>query len=244
MTSSLETLLGFWPKEKFKILDRCFSEYSAEDRSLIHQKGCYRYSYFDNFGKFFETKLPPRNQWKNSLHNGAIMVIQEEWKHADNFFQTFGCLNLGDYHDLYLVTDTLNLACVSEEFRSLCYNTYGLDSAHYFTCAHSSGDAFLKKCQADIVRLTDREHLEIVENMTRGGVASVFDNQFFKANNLYVTDHNYNYYNTYGVLLDANNLYGSCMEKLPLSMNSFEAVQTLISTKSWKQLTTLKKDTY
>ena len=35
------------------------------------------------------------------------MVTQEEWKHADNFFQTFGCLNLGDYHDLYLKTDTL-----------------------------------------------------------------------------------------------------------------------------------------
>ena len=136
------------------------------------------------------------------------MVTQEEWKHADNVFQTFGCLNLGDYHDLYLKTDTLILACVFEEFRSLCYKTYALDSAHYFTCSHLSGDAFLKKCKADIELLTDREHLEMVENMIRGGVASVFDKKFFKANNRYVTDHNYNDYNTYGVLLDANNLYG------------------------------------
>ena len=67
----------------------------------------------------------------------------------------------------------------------------------------------------------------MVENMIRGGVASVFDKKFFKANNRYVTDHNYNDYNTYGVLLDANNLYGGVMEKLPLPLNSFEAVQNI-----------------
>ena len=222
MASSLEKLAGFLPQEKFKILDRCFSDYSAEDRSLIHQKGYYPYYYFDNFDKFLETKLPPRDQWKDSLRNGAIMVTQEEWKHADNVFQTFGCLNLGDYHDLYLKTDTLLLACVFEEFRSLCYKTYGLDSAHYFICSHLSGDAFLKHCKVDIELLTDREHLEMVENMIRGGVASVFDKKFFKANNRYVAEHNYN---TYGVLLDANNLYGGVMEKFPLPINSFETVQ-------------------
>ena len=158
----------------------------------------------------------------DSLRNGAIMVTQAEWKHGNNVCQTFGCLNLGDYHDLYLKTDTLLLACVFEEFRSLCYKTYGLDSAHYFTCSHVSGDAFLKHCKADIELLTDREHMEIVENMIRGGVASVFDKKFFKANNRYVAEHNYT---TYGVLLDANNLYGGIMEKFPLPINSFKAVQ-------------------
>ena len=225
MTFSLEKLAGYLPQEKFKILDRCFSDYSAEHRSLIHQKGYYPYSYFDNFDKFLETKLPPRDQWKDSLRNGAIMLTQEEWVHADNVFQTFGCLNLGDYHDLYLKTDTLMLACVFEEFRSLCYKTYGLDSAHYFTCSHLSGDAFLKHCRADIELLRDREHLEMVENMIRGGVASVFDKKFFKANNRYVAEHNHNDYDTYGVLLDANNLYGGIMEKFPLPINSFETVQ-------------------
>ena len=227
MASLLEKMAKFLPQEKFRNLDRCFSDYSAENRSLIDQKGYYPYSYFDNFDKFLDTKLPSRDQWKDSLRNGAIMATQEDWKHADNVFQTLGCLNLGDYLDLYLKTDTLILACVFEEFRSLCYKTYGLDSAHYFTCSHLSGDAFLKTCQADIELLTDREHLEMVENMIRGGVASVFDKKFFKANNRYVTDHNYNDYNTYGVLLDANNLYGGVMEKLPLPLSSFEANQNI-----------------
>ena len=43
------------------------------------------------------------------------MVTQEEWVYVDNVFQTFGCLHLGDYHDLYLKTDTLMLACVFEK---------------------------------------------------------------------------------------------------------------------------------
>ena len=151
------------------------------------------------------------------------MLTQEEWKNAVKVYEQFNCSNLGDYHDLYLKTDTLILACVVEETR-LCYKTYGLDSAHYFTCSHLSGDAFLKKCRADIELLTDRSHLEMVEDMIRGCVASVFDKRFFKANNRYVTQHNNNDYNTYGVLLDANNLYGGIMEKFPLPLNSFEIV--------------------
>ena len=89
-------------------------------------------------------------------------------------FESCQCEDLGDYHDLYLKTDTLLLACVGEEFRSVCYKTYGLDSAHYYTCSHLSGDAFLKICKADVELLTDREHLEMVEDMIRGGVSSVF----------------------------------------------------------------------
>ena len=224
MASSLEKLASYLPKEKFKILDNCFADYPETDRDLLHQKGYYPYSYFDDFNKFQEEELPPREFWKDSLRNGAIMLTQEEWKHAVKVYEQFNCSNLGDYHDLYLKTDTLILACVVEEFRTLCYKTYGLDSAHYFTCSHLSGDAFLKKCRADIELLTDRSHLEMVENMIRGGVASVFDKRFFKANNRYVAQHNYNDYNTYGVLLDANNLYGGIMEKFPLPLNSFEIV--------------------
>ena len=98
------------PKEKFKILNSCFADYDVSNRDLLHQKGYYPYSYFDNFDTFLEKKLPPRDQWMDSLRNEAILLTQEEWKHAEKVFQTFGCLNLGDCHDLYLKTDTLILA--------------------------------------------------------------------------------------------------------------------------------------
>ncbi|MEO1765344.1 MAG: hypothetical protein AAFR83_26300, partial [Cyanobacteria bacterium J06629_18] len=110
----------------------------------------------------------------------------------------------------------------------LCHKTYGLDSAHYFTCSHLSGDAFLKKCRADIELLTEREHLEMVEDMIRGGVSSVFEKRFFKANNQYLDNCDYYDLDTYGVLLDANNLYGGIMEKFPLPLNNFQTVNTNI----------------
>ena len=71
-TFSLGKLAGFWPRKKFEIMDRRYSDFSTEDISLIHQKGYYPYSYFDNFDKFLETKLSPRGQWKDSLRNGAV----------------------------------------------------------------------------------------------------------------------------------------------------------------------------
>ena len=160
----------------------------------------------------------------DSLRNKTIMLTQDEWEHAKKVYERFKCANLGDYHDLYLKTDTLSLACVDEVFRSLWYKTYGLDSAHYFTCSHLSGDAFLKKCWADIELLTDRTHLEMVENMVSGALSSVFEKRFFKANNKYVPKQNYNEYDTYDVLLDANNLYDGVREKFHLRLNSFETL--------------------
>ena len=159
-----------------------------------------------------------------SLRNKTIMLTQDEWEHAKKVYERFKCANLGGYHNLYLKTDTLSLACAVEVFRSLCYKTYGLDSAHYFTCSHLSGDAFLKKCWADIELLRDRTHLEMVENMVSGAVSSVFGKRFFKANNKYVPKQNYNEYDTYEVLLDANNLYDGVREKFHLPLNSFETL--------------------
>ena len=67
----------------------------------------------------------------------------------------------------------------------------------------------------------------MVENMIRGGVASVFDKKYFKANNMYVTEQNYNDYSTYEVLLDAINLYGGIMEKFSLPLKEFETLQQI-----------------
>ena len=42
---------------------------------------------------------------------------------------------MGDYHDLYVMTDTLLLAGVFENFRRVCKQNYGLDPANYYTAA-------------------------------------------------------------------------------------------------------------
>ena len=121
MGASLEKLVSYLPEDKFEKLDKIFPDYSKDERNLLHQKGYYPFSYFDNFEKFQEEKLPPREQWKDSLRNGEIMVTEDRWQHAEKVYEQFQCKNLGEYHSLYLLTDTLLLACVVEEFRSLCY---------------------------------------------------------------------------------------------------------------------------
>ena len=212
MASSLKKLAIYLPRKTLRYwtvaspIIQKQTETSCTKRVIIHTLTLMTLANLKKRSSHQET-----NEWKDALLNGAILLTEKEWNHAQKVYARFNCANLGDYHDLYLKTDILMLACVVEKFRTLCYNTIGLDSAQYFTCSHLSGDAFLKKCRADIKLLTDREHLETVENMIRGGVASVFDKKFFKANNRYVADHNKNDYRTYRVLLDANNLYGGIM---------------------------------
>ena len=98
-----------------------------------------------------------------------MSVSRSEYNHALKVFTELKCVSLGDYHDLYLTTDVLLLASVFEAFREVCYQTYGLDCACYFTASNLSGDAFLKVCKPELKLLTDREHLDLVQRMIRGG---------------------------------------------------------------------------
>ena len=43
------------------------------------------------------------------------------------------CKNLGEYHDLYVQSDTALLADIFERFRDKCIEIYELDSAHFLS---------------------------------------------------------------------------------------------------------------
>ena len=166
LTTSLEKLAANLPDSSFAIFDSMFdSDQSVDALNLIKEKGIYPYSYMTDRSKFAEKELPPLEKWKNSLDNGKLQIIEEEPQKAKAVFDTFQCRNLEDYHNLYLKCDTLLLACVFEEFRRLCMNTYGLDCAHHYSASSLAGDALLKICRANIQLQTNREHLETVENM-------------------------------------------------------------------------------
>ena len=108
----------------------------------------------DIFDKFSEAKQPPTEFWRNTLDARVYTFSDTELDHANFVFQEFDCKSLGDHHDLYLLTDVLFLASVLEDFRKVCYATYGLDSAHFYTASTLFGEAFLKVCVAEIEHLT------------------------------------------------------------------------------------------
>ena len=104
-------------------------------------------------------------------------------------------------------------------------NTYGLDCAHHYSAPNLVGDAFLKICRAINQLLTKREHLGIVENMIRGGLASVYDERYFKANIKYMENYDSALKSTFGFMVDANNLYGGIMKTEHLPVDDFLLVE-------------------
>ena len=48
-------------------------------------------------------------------------------------FKRFKSESLGEYHDLYVQSDTLLLADVFENFRDMCIKVYELDPAHFLS---------------------------------------------------------------------------------------------------------------
>ena len=51
--------------------------------------------------------------------------------HAQKVWEVFEIRNLGEYHNLYVQTDTLLLADVFENFRNKCLEIYELDPTYF-----------------------------------------------------------------------------------------------------------------
>ena len=187
----------------------------------LKQKGSFPYCYIDSFEKLDEVELPTREKRTNSLQQYEVTATEAEYARAIEVFELFNCRNIGDYYNLYLTTDVFLLATVVLCFRKLFYETYGLDCCQYYT-SNLSGDAMLKICRPHLELHTEREHLDMVENLKRGGVSSVLAKRLCKANNKFMPDYKPKQQSTFILMIDNNNLYGGIMEKFPLAISTFE----------------------
>ena len=98
---------------------------------LLLRKGVSPYEYMDCWEKFNETSLPSKESFYSNLNMEDIEDI--DYRHGNNVFNKFKLNNLGDYHDLYVQSDTLLLADVFENFRDMCLKEYKLDPAHFLS---------------------------------------------------------------------------------------------------------------
>ena len=76
---------------------------------MLLRKGVYPLEYMDNWERFNETALPPKKDFYSELTLEDIS--DKDYNHAQKVFEEY-CTDMGDYHDLYVQTDTLLLADV------------------------------------------------------------------------------------------------------------------------------------
>ena len=206
MSSSLEKLVGNLPKESLKYTSKMFKGIKFD---LMIRKGVYPYDYMDSFDKF-NSPLPKKEEFYSILNNEHIS--DENYKHAQNVWNTFNLKNMGEYHDLYLQSDILLLTDVFENFRKTCLEYYKLDPCHYFTSPGLSWDAMLKMTDIKLELMTDVDMFQFIEKGLRGGI-SYIANRYGKANNKYMKDYKKDKPSKYIMYLDANNLYGWAMSQ-------------------------------
>ena len=212
-------------KKKFKkeLIKRFASTFSFCNNDLnkfilLLRKGVYPYEYMHNWERFNETSLPSKESFYSNLNMEDIDDI--DYRHGNNVFNKFKLNNLGDYHDLYVQSDTLLLADVFENFRDMCLKEYELDPAHFLSLPGLAWQACLKKTNIELELLTDYDMLLMVEEGIRGGICHSIQ-RYAKANNKYMKNYNNNEESSYIQYLDANNLYGWAMSK-KLPVNGFK----------------------
>ena len=133
-------------------------------------------------------------------------------------WNTLNFHTLQDYHDAYLKTDCALLACVCEFHRELSFSTYILDCMHFYTLPNMAKEASFNMQGGGRITCITRAP-RYVRRAVRGGVRSVYEMMKFTANNKYLPDYDSSQPSTFGICMDANNLYGGVMqnEKLPQS---------------------------
>ena len=114
------------------------------------------------------------------------MLIIKRYKRFKEY-----CKDIGDYHDLYVQSDTLLLVDVFENLRNMCLKEYELDPPYLYSAPGLTWQACLKKTEVELELLTDEDMLLMVEAAIRGGMCqSTY--RCAKANNKYMKKYDKN----------------------------------------------------
>ena len=62
--------------------------------------------------------LPEKNEFYNNLN--LQYILEEDYTYEKRIYRDFDIKNLGEYHALFLRSNVLLLADVSENFRKMC----------------------------------------------------------------------------------------------------------------------------
>ena len=116
----------------------------------------------DNWEKFNETSLPKREEFYSNLNMEDI--TDADYMHAKRVCKDFERKNLGEYHNLYLKSDTSLLVDVFQNFRKMCLKISNLYPPKLLSAPGLACQATLKKTEVKLLFLfTDIDMLLVVE---------------------------------------------------------------------------------
>ena len=177
---------------------------------LLLRKGVYPYKYMDSWQKLDETSLPDKEAFYSNLNMEDITDV--DYRHGKKVFKKFKLKDLGDYHDLYVQSNTLLLADVFKNFRNTCIKVYELDPTRFLSTPGLAWQACLEKTNIKLELLTDVDMLLMVEKGIRGGICHAIY-RYAKANNKYMKNNNKDKEESFIQYLDANNfMVGQCLK--------------------------------
>ena len=159
----------------------------------------------DSWERFDETSLPNKKAFYSELNLEDI--TDKDYEHAQKVWKVFGIKNLGEYHDLYVQSDTLLLADVFENFRNKCLEIYELDPIYFVSAPGLAWQACLKKTGVKLELITDYDMILMIEKGIRGGICQA-THRYAKANNKYMKNYDKNIESSYLIYVDTNILYG------------------------------------
>ena len=117
-----------------ELIERFANTYEFYNRDinefLLLRKAFYPYEYMDSWERFDETSLPDREAFNSNLNIKDITDVC--YRHAKRVCKEFNIKNLGEFHNLFVQSDTLLLADEFENFRNKCIDMYELDPDRFF----------------------------------------------------------------------------------------------------------------
>ena len=125
----------------------------------------------NSWEKFEETSLPDKKDFHSKLNSEDISDY--DYEHAKNVWDVFEIKNVGEYHDLYIQTETLLLTDVFENFRNKCIKTYEFDPLHFVSAPSLAWHTCLKKTDVELELLSDIDMVLMIEKGIRGGICQV-----------------------------------------------------------------------
>ena len=130
--------------------------------------------------------LPEKEDFYSHLQMEDI--TDADYGHTKKVCKDFEIKNLGEYQDLHVPSDTLLLAEVFENVRSMCINTYNLDPAKFLSDPRLAWQGALRKTKVKLYLLTDIDMLLMVEKGIRGGIFYSI-HRYEKANKKYMKEY-------------------------------------------------------